>query len=127
MTTARRPSTDADAIAWLVAQVPELTPLLDEHVAFYEELLPYVLFESDFVRWFIDRVKSGDIEPARRFIESAEPRLTTDVVPPACDRVWNLAAVCLVEGLRNEKDVVAPARPWMAPNTSKAFDTVGPG
>ena len=43
------PTTEADAIAWLVAQAPVLRPLLDEHVAFHRALLSYVVFESDFV------------------------------------------------------------------------------
>ena len=57
MEAASRPLTEADVIAWLVGQVPELGPLLDEHVSFNGELLPYVVFESDFLRWFIERVR----------------------------------------------------------------------
>jgi hypothetical protein len=114
-----RPASEAGAIAWLVDQVPELRPLLDEHLAYYEELLPYVVFESDFLRWFVKCVRSGDDAPAKRFVEAIEPLMTTTIKPPANDRVWNLAAVCFVEGLvmQGDDDVVERARPWMGPNT----------
>jgi hypothetical protein len=118
--TAERPATEADAIAWLVAQVPELRALLDEHLADNDELLPYVVFESNFLRWFIDRVRSGDRDPARRFVAAIEPLLTTILDPPANDRVWNLAGVCFVEGLHNDHDVIDAVRAWMGPNTTRS-------
>lgn len=121
MGAAGRPLTDTDAIAWLVRQVPELSPLLDEHVSFNGELLPYVVFETDFLRWFIGCVRGGESEPARRFVSAIELLMTTDVVPPANDRVWNLAGACFIEGLQNDQDVVDAVRPWMGPNTSTAF------
>lgn len=99
-------------------QVPELRTLLDDHVAFYEELLPYVAFEGDFLRWFVS-LRSGEDEPAKRFVEAIEPLMTTNIEPPANDRVWNLAGVCFVEGLvmQGDDDVLERARPWMGPNT----------
>ncbi|MEO7197188.1 MAG: hypothetical protein ABIZ50_01810, partial [Solirubrobacterales bacterium] len=48
-----RPATEVAAIDWLVEQVPELAPILDAHMDYMEELLSYVVFESDFTRWFI--------------------------------------------------------------------------
>jgi hypothetical protein len=119
MTPTDRPATEPDAIVWLVDQVPELRPLLQEHLATNEELLPYVVFEGDFLRWFVGRVRSGDDAPATRFAEAIEPLMTTSVEPPANDRVWNLAAVCFVEGLvmQGDDDVLDQARPWMGPNT----------
>ena len=123
MVAAHRPATEADAIGWLVAEVPELGPLLDQHIRDNGGwLLPYVVFKSDFLRWFIARVRGGDSEPAQRFVAAIEPLMTTDVEPSANDRVWNLAGVCFVEGLQNDRDVVAAARLWMGPNTSKAFE-----
>ena len=79
-----RPATETDAIVWLVAEVPELRPLLDEHLEDYDgELLRHVVLESDFLRWLIERVRAGDTEPARRFLAAIEPLLTTDVNPAA--------------------------------------------
>ena len=121
-----RPTTEADAIAWLVGEVPELGPLLDEHLEDMDELLPYLVF-GDFVRWFIDQVGTGKSEPASRFVAAIEPLLTTEVEPQANDRVWNLAAACLVEGLQKDHEVIDVARPWMGPNTSKAFEYTAAG
>jgi hypothetical protein len=119
-----RPATDSAAIAWLVAEVPELGPLLDSHLAENEELLSYLVFEGEFLRWFIERVRSGDGEAARRFVAAIEPLMTTDAEPPATDPVWNLAGVCFVEALQNDEDVVVAARPWMGPNTARAFELI---
>ena len=125
MPPTRRATTEAEAIAWLVEQVPELGPVLDEHVAYNDELLSYVAFEGEFLRWFVDRVRAGDDDPAQRFVAAIEPLLTTDVKPPADDRVWNLAAVCFVEGLVMQghwDDVIEKATPWMGPSTSRDFE-----
>jgi hypothetical protein len=121
----QRPSNEAEAIVWLVDHVPELRPLLNEHVAYNEELLAYVVFEGEFLRWFVDRVRAGDHEPAARFVAAIEPLMTTQVEPPANDRVWNLAGVCFVEGIVMQgscDDVIETARPWMGPRTSGDVD-----
>jgi hypothetical protein len=44
MADPKRPANDSEAITWLVEQVPELRPLLEEHLA-ESELLSYVVFE----------------------------------------------------------------------------------
>ena len=98
---------DADeAIAWLVERVPELRPLLEEHLAACGERLPYVLFEDDYMRWLTERVRSGDHEPA------IEPLI-------ASNRVRNIADICFVEQLmmNGDDDVIDVARPWMGPVT----------
>lgn len=123
MSSAERPTTDAGAVEWLAAKVPDLAPLMDQHITDYDELLPYVLFEGEFLPWFTERVRHGDDEAARAFVRAIEQLMTTDVEPPANDSVWNLSGVCFVEGLRNDQDVVEAARPWMGPNTLKAFST----
>lgn len=108
----------------------ELRPLLEEHVADNDEVLAYLVFEGDFLRWFIARVRAGDHEPAQRFVAAIEPLMTTNVHPPANDRVWNLAGVAFVEGLvlqDDVDDVIATARLWMGPNTSRDFDTYRSG
>jgi hypothetical protein len=125
MTPAGRAASEAEAIAWLVDQVPELRPILDEHLADNDELLSYVAFEGEFLGWFVGRVRAGDDGPAERFVEAIEPLMTTSVNPPANDRVWNLAAVCFVEALVMEgswDDVIERARAWMGPNTSRDVD-----
>jgi hypothetical protein len=117
-----RPASDAEAVAWLVAEVPALRPLSDEHLKTFGELLPYVAFESDFTRWFAARVRAGDWGEVQSFLAAIEPLLTTEIDPPANDPVWNLAAVAFVEALRQDRDVVALIRAGMGPNTMRAFD-----
>ena len=71
MTAAPRPTNEAEVITWLVERVPELRPLLEQHLAdMDDELLPYVVFESDFLCWFVNAVRGGDDEAARRFTEA---------------------------------------------------------
>jgi hypothetical protein len=109
---------------WLVQQVPELEPILREHVAFNDELLSYVVFEGEFLRWFVNRARAGDLGALRRFVTAMEPLLTTTARPPGEDRVWNLAAICFVDGLvlQGDDDVVDVARPWMGPRTRQEID-----
>jgi hypothetical protein len=45
----------------LVARVPELTPLLQEHLDDYEGLLPHV-FMGDVTRWAIERFKVDETD-----------------------------------------------------------------
>jgi len=79
--------TESGAIAWLVAEVPELRVLLDEHLEDnHGELLPYLVFEGAFVRWFADQVRRGDRELARRFVDAVEPLMATEAERPADDR-----------------------------------------
>lgn len=77
MSDVERPANESGAIAWLVERVPELRALLEQHLEDNRELLSYVVFESGFLRWFVDRVRRGDHEPARRFVEAIEPLMTT--------------------------------------------------
>jgi hypothetical protein len=58
-----RPANERQAVAWIVERVPELRPLLDAHISDHGEVLINVVFEGDFLRWFIDRVRQGDHEP----------------------------------------------------------------
>ncbi|MDA0167909.1 hypothetical protein OJ998_02335 [Solirubrobacter taibaiensis] len=92
-----RPSDEQATILWLVEIVPELRPLLEEHLECYDEVLPYVVFESDFTGWVIERARGGDHEQARRFVESL-----------ALDDCW--------------ADVVSTIRSWMGPRTARDFD-----
>lgn len=121
-----RPTTEAQAIAWLVDRVPELGPLVAKHLEDYDgELLPYLVFEIDFLQWFIDCVRSGDHERARAFVVALEPLMTTNANPPSSDSVWNLVGVCFAEGLvlaDGNDDVVDASRTWMGPNTSADID-----
>jgi hypothetical protein len=120
-----RPANEVDAIADLVNAVPELRPFLEEHVATYGELLPYVILESDFTQWFFERVRAGDRDAPQRFAAAVEPMLRTSANPPADDRIWNLIGVGFIEGLRTRTDVLVPAQRWLGPNTRRALLMIG--
>jgi hypothetical protein len=112
-----RPTTDQDAIRFLVREVPELAPLLDEHLRENDGLLTYVVFQSEFTRWFCDGVLSdADEEPLRRFAAAIEVLMDT----PVRDSVWNLAGVAFGEALafgEREGGVLEKARPWLGSAT----------
>lgn len=114
-----RPTNEAEAIGFLVERVPELRPLHDEHVADNGEVLPYIVFEGVFTRWFSGAVRAGEVEgAAQRFLSAVEVLLATDAQPPAADAVWNLAAVAFVEAAALQDEVVAAALPWFGPRTA---------
>src|ERR671930_473529 len=123
-TGSRRPASEAEAIGYLVERVPALRPLLDAHLADHGELLPYVLFESDFMRWFGARAREpGAPDALRAFVDAVEVLMTTDAEPPSSDPVWNLAGVAFVEHLALA-DVEALHRtgPWLGPATLLSFE-----
>jgi hypothetical protein len=120
-----RPTDELSAIEWLVSEMPELRPVLDEHVADNDEVLSYPAF-ADFMRWLVDRVRAGDHAAASRFVAAVESLMTTSAQPPASDPVWNLAGVEFVESLAVDpdwKDVVPTIREWMCPRTAADFDS----
>lgn len=114
------PTNNEEAIFWLVAEVPELVPVLDHQEG--EELLPYVELESDFLSWFVRAVRAGEQDATRRFVEAVEQLLGPGV--NAVSDVTNMVQICVVHGLvfNGNDDVVAAARPWMGPHTHRYFD-----
>ncbi|HEX6678088.1 MAG TPA: hypothetical protein VF486_24110 [Actinomycetes bacterium] len=127
-TGSRRPTSEAEAIGHLVERVPALRPLLDAHLAEYGELLPYVLFESDFMRWFGARARAPAArDELRAFLDAVEVLMTTDAEPPAIDPVRNLAGVAFVEHLAlADVGALHRAGPWLGPETLRAFEEAFP-
>jgi hypothetical protein len=112
-----RPSSDPEAIEFLVSRVPALRPTLAEHVADNDEVLSYLAF-ADFNRWFCAGVRAGHSEAElRAFVDAVEVLLTTDIEPPAYDSVWNLAAVCTEDSDWIDTDVMARIEDWLGPAT----------
>lgn len=117
-----RPTTDEGAIRFLVTEVPELRPLLEEHVADNDGVLPYVVFESDFTRWFCEGVLAdADLEPLRRFAAAVELLLDHPK-----DGVWNLAGVAFSEPLavgKREQRAAKKAWDWLGPATRNDIES----
>jgi hypothetical protein len=110
-----RPSSEDDAIEFLVSRVPALRPTLAEHVADNDEVISYLAF-ADFNRWFCAGVRAGHAEAElRAFVDAVEVLLTTDVEPPSDDRVWNLAGVCIEDSDWIDADVLARIEHWLGP------------
>jgi hypothetical protein len=111
-------------VSWLTERVPQLRELLREHIDDNDETLPYVVFEGDFLRWFTHEVRAGERDAPSRFVAAMELLLTPPGTPSNYDDVWNLAAICFVDGLvmQGDDDVVEAARPWMGPNTAAQID-----
>ncbi len=124
-TGSRRPTSEAEAVSYLVERVPALRPLLDAHLAEYGELLPYLVFESDFMSWFAAKARepSAAQDELRVFVDAVEVLMTTDAEPPASDPVWNLAGVAFVEHLAlGDVEVLHRVGPWLGPETFRDLE-----
>ena len=116
-----RPSSNLEAIEFLVLRVPALRPTLAEHIADNTEVLSYLAF-ADFNRWFCAGVRADHSEAElRAFADAVEVLLTTDLEPPAHDPVWNLAAVCTEDSDWIDADVLARIADWLGPATKESL------
>jgi hypothetical protein len=93
-----------DFISALVAEVPDLGPLLDEHLADYDELLAHVLF-ADLTRWVVARATAQPAEVGRVL-----SRLET-ACAAGTRELQNLVFVSFVENL--DDDVELPLGPCL--------------
>ncbi len=98
------PGPTREFIQQLLEAVPELHPVIDDHVSFNEELLPYVVF-GDITRWIIELHRSSTasapsdsqsdeiLERILAFLEHAYASNATD------PQVRNLIGVSFLEEL----------------------------
>ena len=77
----------------LVAAVPEFRPVLDEHVADFDEVLPHVLF-GDLTRFVLAAHERGDTALVSRSLEWLDRALRG-----GDERVQNVVAVSFVENV----------------------------
>lgn len=105
---------------WFAAAVPELAPLLVKHLAEWNELLPYVLFEDDYMAWFKSAAVADPENPSlTKFLDCVEVLLDG----PA-DEASNLAFIGFVEHLvaGGENAVLAQLDQRLGHATAAAFD-----
>jgi len=115
----RRPKYD-ESMEWFAAAVPELAPLLLRHLADWDELLPYVVFEDDYMDWFKSTAVAEPTNPSlRKFLDCVEVLLDG----PA-DEAGNLADIGFVEHLvaGGEDPVLVQLDRQLGPVTQAAFD-----
>ena len=88
-------------------QVPATAPLVADHIDFYEELLPHVLF-GDITRWAQDEARRDPASPAlARLLELLEAAYVE-----GDNDVRNVLTVSFVENL----DVGSPVLARLGPN-----------
>jgi len=103
----------------LVREVPELAPALQEHVEFYEELLPHVLM-GDVGRFVVANAISRDSKAAlARLMAYLEEGLANG---PA--EVQELIVASFVEYLQDEASTILTLAPVMGPRLKKEINAI---
>jgi hypothetical protein len=92
--------TYADVETELRSQVPEFAPVIDEHVADNDEVLPHVLF-GDLTRFVLAARESGDDTLVERCVAVLDRALRE-----GDDHVVNLVQVSFVENLPPWSDAI---------------------
>jgi hypothetical protein len=110
----------------LLRDVPEFAPIYDEHIAFYEELIPHVLF-GDVTRFVIDGQLAGDTELVDRALKSLDR-----IMREGDDPTDNLVAVSFVEFFipldePGEAEVAARFPPGLAEELRRMREWTPPG
>jgi hypothetical protein len=102
----------------MVARVPELRPIFDEHLGEDNELAPYMLFEIEFMHWFSEGVRHSEPDdPRRRFMDAVEALFARDF--EGMDMAANLAYLGFIDTLiaNDEPQVLERIRPYLGPAT----------
>ncbi|UWV46589.1 hypothetical protein N1236_13625 [Acetivibrio thermocellus] len=86
-----------EAINILINKFPELKKVYIENIDDYEGL-PYVFYESVFVKFILDKVNSDDDDKLRTIFDFIE-----DMLVNGDDETKNLIGVAVVESLYYEK------------------------
>lgn len=87
-----------DAINILINNFSELKNVYEENIDFYEEL-PYVFYESEFVKYIMDKAICNDDDKLKNiFIFVEEMFINGD------DEIKNLVGVAIIESLYYEED-----------------------
>jgi hypothetical protein len=65
------PPATVEAMHAFVVAVPATRPILDDHLNYFDELLPHVLM-ADLTRWFVGAVAAGDHQAVGDFVAAVE-------------------------------------------------------
>jgi hypothetical protein len=85
-------------VEWLVGRHRALAPVLEQHLADNDELLPHVLF-GDVTRYALALARVGDKESLHRLLSDLDSALDE-----ADDQVANLVWVSFVENASTDED-----------------------
>jgi hypothetical protein len=92
------PRTSPEFVRWLVTRHSGLVPVLDEHLADNDELLPHVLF-GDVTRYALTLARDGEVEDLDRLLSDLDAALGD-----SDDEVANLVWVSFVENASTDED-----------------------
>ena len=92
------PRTSPEFVSWLVARHPGLVPVLDEHLADNDELLPHMLF-GDVTRYALALARDDEMDDLDRLLTDLDIALGD-----ADDEVANLVWVSFVENASTDDD-----------------------
>ena len=87
-----------DAISILINKFPELRKVYEENIDDYEDL-PYVFYESVFMKFILDKVNCYDEDKLKTIFDFVEDMLDT-----GDEQTRNLIGVAIIESLYYEKD-----------------------
>lgn len=119
-----------DLLKWLASEVPDLAPIYEQSVRDGNADLPYVVFESYYMRWFKGRAGQDPGDPAvAKFLACVEACLSGQH-----DEVANLLDIGFSENLGwggdEETRVLVNVRDLLGPttraNVAKYRPTIGP-
>jgi hypothetical protein len=92
------PRTSPEFVSWLVVRHPGLVPVLDEHLADNDELLPHVLF-GDVTRYALALARNGEVDELNRLLGDLDAALDESE-----DDVAELVGASFVENASTDED-----------------------
>lgn len=110
-----------DAINILIDEFKDLKPVLQEHLDFYEELLPHVYF-GECNEFFISYINEDNPQMLQRLFGVFEIMATE-----GNDQVKNILCVTILERLGDDRNVLNIARKYMGKETRKLSDETEKG
>jgi len=116
------PASTIECVNLLLAQVPELRSVYDEHICANDELLPHVFF-GDVTRYVVRQVRSGEAglaNPVGRILGVLEQCMVS-----GDEHVTELVVVSFVENLVGCDDVVTNLNRSIGPHLEGAIKAYG--
>lgn len=110
-----------DTINIFIDEYKDLQPVLQEHIEFYEELLPHVYF-GECNEFFINYINEDNPLVLQKLFSLFEMMATQ-----GNDDVENILCVTILERLGDDRKVLNTARKYMGKETRKLSDETEKG
>jgi hypothetical protein len=110
-----------DSINKLIDEFKDFKPVLQEHIEFYEELLPHVFF-GECNEFFINYINEDNPKVLQKLFNVFEIMATE-----GNDEVENILCVTILERLGDDRNVLKIARKYMGKETRKLSDETEKG